>query len=192
MAESILTTDESKPQVAGFSNRLVAHLIDIVVLFPAYVLIGRFIQCSRGTAMLGAIAYGLILPIYNIVLLGLFGQTLGKKAAGIRVKLLDNSEITWTASFLRHSIDLLFAIILIVGWMSVLSASRISMESVKYYTELKPSNVVFVWASWLWTAWLWSELVVMLLNARRRALHDFLAETWVIQSRLKGESIAIS
>src|SRR4051812_5808306 len=100
MSELILRTDECKTQVAGFSNRFAAHLVDIVVLFPAYLLIGGLIQGPRGTPMFGAVAYGLVWPVYNIVFLGLFGQTVGKKAAGIRVKLLlGNSEITWRASF---------------------------------------------------------------------------------------------
>jgi uncharacterized RDD family membrane protein YckC len=38
-------------------------------------------------------------------------------------------------------------------------------------------------SDWVSQAWLWSELVVLLLNAKRRALHDFIAGTVVIRVR---------
>jgi uncharacterized RDD family membrane protein YckC len=37
------------------------------------------------------------------------------------------------------------------------------------------------WVSWLQTAWVWSEVVTMLFNKRRRALHDYLAGTVVVK-----------
>ena len=33
--------------------------------------------------------------------------------------------------------------------------------------------------------WIWSELIVMLTNRRRRALHDFIAGTVVIRRRVE-------
>jgi uncharacterized RDD family membrane protein YckC len=42
------------------------------------------------------------------------------------------------------------------------------------------------WLDWVNTAnqvWMWSEVVVMLFNRRRRALHDFIAGTVVTSDR---------
>ena len=37
--------------------------------------------------------------------------------------------------------------------------------------------------TWLTNAWVWSEFIVLLCDPRRRALHDFLADTVVVRSR---------
>jgi len=40
---------------------------------------------------------------------------------------------------------------------------------------------VYVLADILWTIWIWSELITMMFNERRRAIHDYMAGTVVIQ-----------
>jgi hypothetical protein len=39
------------------------------------------------------------------------------------------------------------------------------------------------WALYLMVAWTFSEVLVMLTNKRRRALHDFIAGTLVVRTR---------
>ena len=176
----------STHDVAGFTSRFAAIIIDIIVLFPLAVLLGKLMQYPREVALLGAVAYGLMYPLYNILLVGWFGQTVGKKVAGIRVEMVEGARITWKSAFLRHALDLLFGVVLIVGWISVLSdPAFISVGHVpRYYTLLKPKQSIFIWTGRFWTAWIWGELIVMLLNRRRRALHDFIAGTWVVQTRV--------
>jgi len=167
---------------SGFGGRIVATLFDMLVLFPLALLLGKLIQLPRPIAMVGAVVYGLMFPFYNIVLLGLFGQTAGKKLAGLRVLLLNGQSIRWRQALLRHSVDLMFSLVLISSWITVLSHSR-SLQGIKFYTLLSPSSAFFIWAARFWTAWIWSELIVMFLNRKRRALHDFLAGTWVVSER---------
>ena len=178
--------------VAGFGSRLAAMLIDTLVLFPVAVLLGKLMQFPRTVALLGAVAYGLMYPLYNILLLGWFGQTVGKMVVGIRVELVDASEIKWKSAFLRHAVDLFFAFILIFGWISVLSDPSLDaiVDNLKYYTMLKPKQPFFIWAGRLWTVWIWGELIVMLLNKRRRALHDYIAGTWVVHTRVAEPKVA--
>jgi uncharacterized RDD family membrane protein YckC len=38
-------------------------------------------------------------------------------------------------------------------------------------------------ATWIGVLWFWSEIVTMLFNRRRRALHDFIAGTVVLSDR---------
>jgi uncharacterized RDD family membrane protein YckC len=177
--------EESNYTPAGVGGRLVAFIIDSVIVFPLFLILGKLLQASQLAALLGALLYGLVLPVYNILLLGWFGQTVGKKALGIRVELLHSPGLTWKAAFLRHSVDLLFALLMIASWMSVLiDSSAGSLATVKYYPLLKTKNVQFIWVNRLWIVWLWGQLFSMMLNSRRRALHDYIAGTWVIQTRL--------
>jgi uncharacterized RDD family membrane protein YckC len=176
----------STHHVAGFTTRLVAIIVDTIVLFPLAVLLGKLMQYSKEVALPGAVAYGLMYPLYNILLLGLLGQTIGKKVAGIRVEMVEGSSITWKGAFLRHVMDLLFVSILICGWIAVLSdPAFVAVAHIpRFYTLLKPKQSIFVWTGRLWTAWIWSELIVMLLNKKKRALHDFIAGTWVVHTRV--------
>jgi uncharacterized RDD family membrane protein YckC len=173
--------NKSTQQVSGFGSRFMAVIIDGLVLFPFALLLGKFIQWPSPIPVLGAVLYGLMFPVYHIVLLALFGQTLGKKVVGLRVELIDGELIKWRQAILRHVVDLCFALILVAGWISVLADHQ--FQTVRYYTLLKPKLPFFIWAGNVWTAWIWSELLIMLLNRRRRALHDFIAGTWVVQRR---------
>ena len=47
--------------------------------------------------------------------------------------------------------------------------------------ELAKRNAIFTAYDWASQVWLWSELVVLLLNKKRRALHDFIAGTVVVK-----------
>ena len=58
------------------------------------------------------------------------------------------------------------------------------MERTKRMIELAPS-----WyrpLRWIQTAWVWGELIVLLTNRKRRALHDFIAGTVVVQTSSKA------
>lgn len=39
-----------------------------------------------------------------------------------------------------------------------------------------------LWAGYAQTAWLFSELIVLLFNEKKRAIHDFIAGTVVIKT----------
>jgi uncharacterized RDD family membrane protein YckC len=49
--------------------------------------------------------------------------------------------------------------------------------------ELAARSPITATYDWVPQAWLWSELVVLRLNQKRRALHDFIAGTVVIRVR---------
>ncbi|MBC7525059.1 MAG: hypothetical protein H7239_11545 [Flavobacterium sp.] len=49
----------------------------------------------------------------------------------------------------------------------------------KYLTSLSP--ILFTIYSWLANIWTWSELLVLLTNPRKRALHDYVAGTVIVK-----------
>ena len=50
-------------------------------------------------------------------------------------------------------------------------------EAVEEYKKLDPTSGVFSWLSY---AWMLSEVVTMLFNEKKRAIHDFIAGTVVV------------
>lgn len=95
-------------QLAGFGPRIMAHLVDLFVVFCIYMVLafaGSLVLFPLGT--LGqlilnlAISFGIF--VYFVVCEGNFqGRTLGKRAFGLRVIMADGTPVTWGAAFMRN------------------------------------------------------------------------------------------
>lgn len=169
---------------AGFWSRLVALLIDTAVVMP---LIGVSIwsMSSRTTALLFELPFAFAFAFYNIYLIGRWGQTLGKMAMKIRVVRVDGREAGFEHAFYRHAVDLAFSLIgsalTIYALMSVTDYEYAMLDFDGRLDLVE--NKTGIWtgvANRLSSVWVGSEVIVLLLNEKRRALHDFIAGTVVI------------
>ena len=173
---------------AGFWSRLPAALVDFVVVLP--LAFPWWLGSPWHVTILAMIANYLLWSAYVIYFHGRWGQTLGKMALGIRVVLLDGSPITWRAAFLRHVVDLVFGVAAICGLVVALLSppggadafgSLGLIDRGKLFIEATPA-----WQRWVQTlceVWIYSELIVLLFNKKKRALHDFIAGTVVIHTK---------
>lgn len=98
-------------KLASVGARIMAHLLDIIVIMVVVFAVGMLVGLMAGTgrtggamALTGYLIFLFTFPfLYFILFEGFWnGQTLGKKAAGIRVKMADGTAITWLASFGRN------------------------------------------------------------------------------------------
>ena len=169
---------------ATFGQRFAAMWIDFFVLLPLMVAEGWLGSVSKGAALALVIPMAIAYVAYTIYYHGRFGQTIGKRMMGIRVVRTTGERIGWREAWLRSSIDVLFATLGGVGSLVALAA----IGDADYYGVgwmQRAQNLAAhepAWLAWTGTAtqiWVWSELVVMLFNKRRRALHDFIAGTVV-------------
>jgi uncharacterized RDD family membrane protein YckC len=172
---------------AGFWRRLGAAVVDWLVLLPLSLLGLWALASSKTASLLLLVPLSVISIAYHIVLHARFGQTVGKMATHVRVMRLSGGPIAWREALLRSSVDMVFAGIGIVSYTITvtrfpeLAWSANWTEKAKMLTELQP-----VWARWtgyLGQAWIWSEVLTMLLNRQKRALHDFLAGTVVVHAQ---------
>jgi uncharacterized RDD family membrane protein YckC len=172
---------------AGFWSRLAAGLIDTLVLMPCMI-IGFW---AMSASKLWAVA--LMLPLnvaslaYHVVLHARFGQTLGKMVAGVRVITTSGAPISWREAGLRSTVDIALALVGLASYAFIVTRLPDSewthgwLEHAKRVKALQPD-----WARWAGYAnqvWFWSEMLVLLFNERKRALHDFIAGTVVIHVR---------
>ena len=159
----------------------------MIDIFLAVCLVGAMwlLTRGRGRTIAGETLPNVLFVAYTIFMHGRFGQTLGKMATGIQVRMLDGSGITWRATWLRSSVDVLFAIVSTAGMIYIFqhlpaNAAHADWEAwTKLTDELMP--VWLRYTGYLGIAWALSELVVMLTNEKRRALHDFIAGTVVVR-----------
>ena len=115
-----------------------------------------------------------ILIAYAVILHGLYGQTLGKMATG--VKVLDEkteSAITFTQAALRDCVPIMSTLVLII--VALLLQSGI-ITNVSGWLEM--GLMIFTWTL---LAWHLLEVISMLTNQKRRAIHDYIAGTVVIK-----------
>lgn len=174
---------------AGFRPRALALIVDLLVWLP---LIGLYalMADSRTGATAGEIISRALSLAYPVYLHGRFGQTLGKMAARIQVRLVDGSRMTWRAAWMRSSVDIAFGVVSAVGAIYVFrkmppDAFRVGFfEWADLMAGLEPAWLRYV--GYAAIAWVVSELVVLLLNKKRRALHDFIAGTVVVHVDAAG------
>lgn len=149
--------------VAGVPLALLAYLLQKVIRpepsIKAYI--------DQGT--------DLIALAYYIVLHAKFGQTVGKMATG--VKVLDKSEqanISWGQAVMRDIVPVVF----FVASLAYLIAFGIPADG-----EELSGVAAFMLYAYAIAAVVWSvaEIVTMLFNRKRRAVHDFIAGTVVVR-----------
>jgi uncharacterized RDD family membrane protein YckC len=160
-------------------------LIDFLVLAPVLVVHRWADSVSKSAAMALLVPLTYVYVGYSIYYHGRFGQTLGKLFMGIRIVNRNGEAIGWTKAWLRSSLDVLFTALSVVAQFMALAAIADHdyynvgwMQRYQNLYALRPA-----WLSWTDTIieiWSWSEVIVMLFNRERRALHDFIAGTVVI------------
>jgi uncharacterized RDD family membrane protein YckC len=162
-------------------DRFWAAIIDSIVIMPLY-LIDKWVagKVSPGIYAIEIIFFSVLIFLYSIVGHWRFGQTVGKWAIDIQV--IDVSEtrlLTLRQVLLRDS----FTILLFIGALIYFGFMTIKTSNMQYlandFNEFGDTPIF---------CWTLLELVTMLLNSKRRALHDFLAGSIVV--KLENKSIA--
>ncbi len=110
---------------AGFGIRLVAYLIDVVVIILANVVI-QLVFKAGNMETAGAAASMLIGWGYLMYFTATTGQTLGKKAMNIKVVRLDNGKtLDYMGAFLREIVGrFISGIVLLLGYLWVIGDEK--------------------------------------------------------------------
>lgn len=157
-----------------FWRRFFAGLIDGVIFIPMG-LVDYFIMDSGNTLILamGAVLSYSSFYVYTIYFHWSTGQTLGKKWMDVRV--IDKSEtrlLTLKQSFRRDSI---YIVLEMIGLIVLLS--KIIQQGKYPFGE----SIIENYLDWLTTLWFLLEIGTMLINEKKRAIHDLLADSVVIR-----------
>ena len=172
-------------QYAGFWERFGAYWLDVILILPLAGLTLWGNEQSR-LFQLYYLIPGLIFNLwFHVYLVKRYGGTPGKLLLKIKIAKLDGSNVGYQEAILRYSVLFTITLVMSAGFIPVIlqmtDAEYFSMgwkERIFYMDEHAPSwydiaNIVM-------NVWIWSEFLVMLTNKKRRALHDFIANTVVI------------
>jgi len=150
--------------------RLLAVIIDEIVLYPITLLEPLYTNKGNSLFAIGTVSIVLINVLYFILLHTKYGYTIGKKITGLKV--LDASEsrlISLKKSTLRESPYILINLGIIFYVFIFFNTDRSKAEKMLY-------DLTFI----LNSIWVGLELIYTLSNKKRRAIHDLIANSVVI------------
>ena len=170
-----------------FWRRLFAAMIDSIVVYPVSFLDdwAYHVAWPEAAGVSVHILYAMIGPIYSVWLHGRYGQTVGKRIACVIV--IDQSELApigvrqamWRDSPYIAASALYVAAILFVHFQGTDSA-----------LGQRWVPVLLGFLAYGYPIWLAAEVLTMLSNPRRRAIHDFMAGSVVIHVQSAGPQSA--
>ncbi len=179
-----------------FWPRLWASWIDVLVLMPAALLFSYLLhpkvslwETARWMLVIVYIINQTYFWFYSIYMHGRWGQTVGKMTT--RVKVVDlktEKPISYFQALLRDSIPILISLPfnIYVLWQLIIG-SEYPTPSPNLYDPSTPASGI-AWVQFIAGVWWFAEIVTMLTNEKRRALHDFIAGTVVVRTNVEEEN----
>ena len=183
---------KGKQVYSTFGQRFRAGLIDFGVVLLMLPLV-YFETISISVAIGIHIFTGFIGTLYAIYFHANYGATIGKLMMKIRVVKPDGSSIGYKQALLRSSVDIILSILII--WITVYTLLNVDAEAF-LSAELADRNEMLMtfypdlqeWLNYMVLVWYFSEFIVLLMNKRKRALHDFIAGTVVVNKEFAKQN----
>jgi uncharacterized RDD family membrane protein YckC len=174
-----------KKVYAGFWLRFCAALVDILVFIPVVAAIFYLSRINFFFSVIFVIIHTCLFAFYNIYFNAKFGGTIGKLAVNIRLTKPNGTNINWKEAWLRSSVDIVFAALFLI--VELVALSKVDQQAYLASGFFARSELIMpLFPSWYKyynipnQIWIWGELIVLLFNSRKRAIHDFIAGTIVI------------
>lgn len=159
-----------KRRYKTFVQRFASALIDGIIFLPISLLFGSLTDTNhRSTFIFWSFLYNCIWLAYPIYMHGKYGQTFGKMASAVKVYSTDEkSTIGYRKAFLR---EIIWVGITILGFMYLILGAAPDNNPKDAYDDfvLYPTLISTI-----------LELATMFLNTKRRAIHDLIAGSVVL------------
>jgi len=189
------TTLNGERVYAGFWKRFCAGFADAFIIIPLVFLFVWLQGFDRTLAILITIPLSILFAMYHVYFNARFGGTPGKLAVSIRIAKPNGMRIGWPEAWKRSAVDLVFAFLVLV--VQVWALLHVDPEQYSSLGWLKRAELLqghqppwFNSVTPLHHVWIWSEVVVLLFNKRKRAIHDFIAGTVVIKKEFAEQDDA--
>ena len=169
-----------------FWRRYAAFAIDCCIGAVIVYVTGGAYHASRVHAVVTTFTLCLLPFVYRVILHGLCGSTLGKSAVGLSVTRADGSPVGWGGALRRDAVFIVLGLLLFVG--TIVTVARMAAGATPAPLSMSGTPVPLVpsWASATLMAgclFVVADMLTLVLNGRRRALHDFIGGTIVVAQR---------
>jgi uncharacterized RDD family membrane protein YckC len=169
-----------------FGPRFWTGAVDTCVFLPLTVTLSFLLSLNipRVLVAILVIIQNLAWLVYSVTLHARYGQTIGKIATKVRVvDFRTEGKISWAQAWLRDGIPVFLSLGLVGYQVYELLSGHIApsvLENGQSYNENGPT----LWLSLVPGFWFIAEVLTMLTNRKRRALHDFIAGTVVVRTNI--------
>ena len=181
-------TVPSDLRYSTFGPRFWTGFVDACVLTPINSTINAllFLSLPNVLAALLVLIQNLVWLFYTVTLHARHGQTVGKMVTGVRVvDFRTEGRISWKQAWLREGIPAAADFVLLPYCIYLILSARISPE--QFVTGQGMQGTLWL-LGLLPGLWFLAEVVTMLMNKKRRALHDLIAGTVVIRTNIQEPS----
>ena len=159
-----------------FWPRFWAGMVDGFVLCPISIIDGyMYPPVGKTLLVIWTIFAFLTYSTYSVLMHARYGQTVGKKATHIRVMNVDEDRIPSLRQAILRDIGEIGP-----GFISSAYIILLILTD-RYSKDTLASNWAMISLSFASLGWFIVELVTMLTNKKRRALHDLIAGTVVVR-----------
>jgi uncharacterized RDD family membrane protein YckC len=157
--------------------RIAARISDGILLMPV-ALIGASLA-TRSSDIWSRVAWLAALQVaglaYEILMLGIYGQTLGKMACGVIVRDISERPLSMMQAVLRNIVPL---VLLSLGFWAYLPPMIHHQPPIDFAQQPLAARVLG-YVSFIWG---WADILTVFTNTKRRALHDYIAGSVVIRT----------
>jgi uncharacterized RDD family membrane protein YckC len=169
-----------------FRPRLLTGFIDSCVLWPIGFVTSILlcVNVPKGVVALLMVIESLAWLVYTVVMHARYGQTLGKMVTKVGVAdFRTEGKISWLQAWLREGIPMVLSLGLLGFDIFAVLTRDLTLGDVAYGQALL-ANKTFWFLTALPGLWFLAEVLTMLTNEKRRALHDFIAGTVVVRTNI--------
>jgi uncharacterized RDD family membrane protein YckC len=169
-----------------FEPRFWTGFVDSCVLWPVGFITSALLSINlpRILAALVLIVESLTWLLYTVVMHARYGQTVGKIVTKVRVvEFRTEGKISYRQAWLREGIPMVLSLGLLGYQIFAMLTGAVTPRAINNGEALVASKPF-----WLLTAlpglWFLAEVLTMFTNAKRRALHDYIAGTVVLRTNI--------
>ena len=168
--------------------RIGAAVVDSVIFWPLGLLsnyltseLSSSTDYSAGLLIAWTVFAMSLFQFYSIFMHGKYGYTIGKKTMGIKIVTFpEELPITYKQAFIR---DLPYTVLLTAD--IIINIAFILHPELMFNSNIVLLDGILGFAGLLWIA---VEIISMLFNDKKRAVHDLIAKTVVIRTEKNYES----
>jgi uncharacterized RDD family membrane protein YckC len=157
--------------------RLGARITDGLIFAPL-VMLGTFFLLRSSISWMH-IAWLVIIQIatlvYEILMLGIYGQTLGKMACGVIVRDISERPLNMKQAVLRNILTLILLRFGIWFYLPPIDHSQPPFSFAEGSLDMRVFGIISCIVGW-------ADILTIFANPKRRALHDYIAGSVVIRT----------
>lgn len=174
MQEQAETETENATQYAGFWRRLLALIIDTLILGlinALFIVVSPFgnetAPAIHYASLFEDILLSILPPLYYIIMHGKYGATLGKMVVRAKIVTLDEKNINYKIATIRYS-----------PYLFMMVASVIFTLEEMYKTSLL--GILSVVLAGVFGLYSVISVAQLIFYSKKRTIHDYIAGTMVV------------